>query len=82
METVMPWLRWLDRADQRIVWARANGRRWKAICSECGLKRSAANERWTYALSVVAMKLNNQPVPTNRSRRYVIDRMRDLGNRG
>lgn len=82
MEATMPWLRWLERDDQKIVWARANGRRWKAICTESGLKRSAANERWTYALSVIAMKLNNQPVPKNRSRRYVIDRMRDCGGRG
>lgn len=81
MEATMPWLRWLERDDQRIVWAKANGRRWKAICAESGLRRSAANERWTYALSVIAMKLNNQPVPRNRSRRYVIDRMRDIASK-
>lgn len=81
MEATMLWLRWLERDDQRIVWARANGRRWKAICATSGLKRSAANERWTYALSVIAMKLNNQPVPMNRSRRYVIDRMRDIASK-
>ena len=32
MKAVMPWLRWLGRDYQKIVWARANGRRWKAIC--------------------------------------------------
>lgn len=47
---------------------------------EVGLQRSAANERWPYALCVIAMKLNRQPVPKNRSRRYVIERVRDFAD--
>ncbi|QOF73635.1 hypothetical protein IG197_11545 [Aminobacter sp. SR38] len=77
MEETLTWTIWLDAIGGRIVWMRAHNAPWKAICWRVGLQRSAANERWLYALCVVAMKLNRQPVPKNRSRRYVIDRMRD-----
>ncbi|MFC3205632.1 hypothetical protein [Aquamicrobium soli] len=49
-----------------------------AICWRVGLQRSATNERWLYALCIIAMKLNRQPVPKNRSRRHVIERVRDF----
>lgn len=48
-----------------------------AICWKVGLQRSTANERWLSAPCVIDMKLNSQPVPKNRSRRYVIDRVLD-----
>jgi hypothetical protein len=56
---------------------RASNAPWKAICWKISQQRSAANERWLYAACVIAMKLNYQPVPKNRSRRYVFERMRD-----
>lgn len=50
----------------------------KAICWKVGLQRSSANERWLYGLYVIAMKLNRQPVPNNRSRGYAIERLREI----
>lgn len=78
MEETLTWTIGLDPIDGRIVWMRAHNTPWKAICWKVGLQRSAANERWLYGLCVIAMKLNNQPVPRKRSRRYVIERVRDL----
>lgn len=78
MEETLPWTIGLDPIDGRIVWMRAHNAQWKAICWKVGLQRSAANERWLYALCIIAMRLNRQPVPKNRSRRYVIERMRDV----
>lgn len=77
MEETLTWTIGLDPIDGRIVWMKAHGLRWKAICWQVGLQRSAANERWLYGLCSIAIKLNRQPVPQNRSRRYVIERMRD-----
>jgi hypothetical protein len=80
MEETLTWTVGLDPIDGKIIWMRAHDAPWKAVCWRIGLQRSAASERWFYALCVIAMKLNRQPVPTNRSRRYVIDRMRDLAS--
>lgn len=77
MEETLTWTIGLDPTDGRIIWMRAHNTPWKAICWKVGLQRSAANERWLYGLCVIAMKLNRQPVPKNRSRRYVIERARD-----
>lgn len=82
MEETLSWTIGLDAVDGKIVWMRAHSVAWKVICWKVGLRRSAAHERWHYALSVIAMKLNNQTVPRNRSRRYVIDRVRDLASVG
>ena len=78
MEETLTWTIGLDPIDGRIIWLRAHNAPWKAICWKVGLQRSAANERWIYALCVIAMQLNRVPVPNNRSRRYVIERARDL----
>ena len=76
MEETLTWTVGLDPIDGKIVWLRALGERWKTICWAVGLQRSAAHEHWLYALYVIAMKLNRQPVPKNRSRRSVIERVR------
>lgn len=77
MEETLTWTICLNPIDGKIAWMRAHNMPWKAICWKVGLQRSAANERWLYALCAIAMKLNRQPVPTHRSRRYVISRVRD-----
>ena len=76
MEETLDWLRWLDADDARIVWMRATGERWKAICWKVGLARTAANQRWLYALCVVAWKLSGREPPRRRSRQYVIEHAR------
>lgn len=80
MEETLTWTIGLDPLDGRIAWLRAHNTPWKAICWKVGLQRSAANERWLYALCVISMTLNRQPVPRNRSRRYVIERVRDYAH--
>lgn len=81
MEETLGWTIGLDPIDGKIVWLRAHGERWKAICWTVGLQRSTANERWLYALCVIACRLNEKPVPQGRSRRRVIDSVRDVGAR-
>ena len=80
MEETLTWTFGLDPIDGRVVWMRAYNAPWKAICWKVGLQRSAANERWLYALCVIALRLNHEPVPNNRSRRYVIERVRDYAH--
>jgi Domain of unknown function (DUF6362) len=69
-ETVL-WLRWLDRADQRILWERANGRPWKLIAHAFGIDRSTAWRRWTYGLITIAARLNAQSVATPSQHQHV-----------
>jgi hypothetical protein len=58
MDSVLLWLRWLERDDRRLVWQRANGRPWKAIAKDYGVDRAAAWRRWVYALVTIAARLN------------------------
>lgn len=78
MEETLTWTIGLDPIDGRIAWLRAHNTPWKAICWKVGLQRSAAAERWQYALCVIAMTLNGHSVPKSRSRRYVIERVREV----
>ena len=73
MEETLSWLRWLERPDAKIVWLRASGERWKAICWTVGLARTAANQRWIYALCVIAWKLNGREPLRRRSRAHIIE---------
>lgn len=73
-EEAMGWLQWLEPDDARLVWMRAEGASWKAICWRSGLTRSTAHRRWQYALSVIVWKLKGRRVPTRRSRQDLIAR--------
>jgi hypothetical protein len=76
MEATLPWLRWLEPDDARLVWARAEGTPWKPICWRFGISRATACRRWEYGLSVITWKLNGQKVPAKRSRAFLVDRVR------
>jgi hypothetical protein len=76
MEETLEWLRWLDPIDANIVWLRATGKRWKAICYEVGLARAAANEHWLYALCRIAWRLNGWRRAQPRSKRLLIEQFR------
>jgi len=76
MEETLGWLVWLDPVDAKIVWLRANGERWKAVCWKVGLARTAANQRWLYGLCVIAWKLSGREPSKRRSRRFVIETIR------
>ena len=73
MEETLEWMQWLETMDAKIVWLRANGERWKAICYQVGLARAAANEHWRYALCRIAWRLNGWRRAQPRSKRRLID---------
>lgn len=76
MDETLAWLSWLDPAEAKIVWLRASGERWKAICWKVGLARTAAHQHWMYALCVIAWRLNGRRLPRNISTRCVIEETR------
>ena len=76
MEQTMPWLRWLEPEDAKLVWARAEGSRWKLICWRFGISRATAHRRWQYALSLITWRLNGRQVPSKRSRQHLVERVR------
>ena len=76
MEETLGWLRWLEGEDAKLVWARADGKPWKAICWRFGIARATAHRRWQYGLSVIAWRLNDRRVPAKRSRSFVVESVR------
>ena len=73
MEETLTWMRFLAPEDARLVWTRAEGAPWKAVCWRFGIARATAHRRWRYGLSVIALRLNGRPVPAKRSRTFVVD---------
>ena len=71
-EVALPWLQWLEAEDAKLVWMRAEGTPWKAVCWRFGIARLTAHRRYAYALSLIAWRLNGRRVPAKRSRRFVI----------
>jgi hypothetical protein len=72
MEETITWSRYLEPDDAHLMWARADGLRWKGICHRFGISRPTAHRRWEYALSVIAWRLNGRQVHHRRGRRFVI----------
>lgn len=58
MDATLQWLHWLEPDETRLVWARAEGLRWRIITSRLGAGRSTAWRRWTCALIKIAGALN------------------------
>jgi len=76
MDETLGWLRWLEGDDAKLVWARAEGARWKAICWRFGIALATAKRRQQYALSLIAWKLNGRPIAAKTSRRAFMERAR------
>ena len=57
-ETVMEWLRWLERHDQQIVWMRANNIPWKILVDEFGQSKPTLWRRLQSGLADMASRLN------------------------
>ena len=72
MDKALQWLAWLEQTDSRIVWLRACGKPWKAVCWEVGLARAAAHQHWMFALCVISWRLNGKKVSKHMSRRNLI----------
>lgn len=66
MEETFDWLRLVDPEDARIIWLRAEGVRWRQVCSRAGCVRSTAWRRWVAALQTVANRLNANRQPAGR----------------
>jgi len=78
MEAALEWMTWLEPEDSKLVWMRSERHQWKAICWRFGLSRATANRRFDYALSLITWRLNGRHVPTKRSRRFVVERVRTM----
>ena len=78
MEETLTWVQFLAPEDGRLVWARAEGAPWKAICWRFGIARATAHRRWRYGLAVITLRLNGRRVATRRSANYVIQRAETL----
>lgn len=78
MEEAITWSRFLDPEDAKLVWTRAEGAPWKAICWRFGISRATAHRRWEYGLCLIAWRLNGRRHPAKRSRGFVVERVQSL----
>lgn len=61
MDVAITWLRLVrDPDDRRILWMRAEGRRWRSVMGAVGCSRATAWRRWTAALLTIAKHLNDK----------------------
>ena len=68
MEECFDWLLMLDPEDARIVWLRAEGVRWRQVCTRAGVVRSTAWRRWAASLLTIANRLIAQDKLARKSR--------------
>jgi len=78
MDEALPWLRLVDPADAQIIWLRANGDPWKAICWKAGMSRATAHQHWMFGLCVIAWKLNGKALPRGISKAGLIARAKAM----
>lgn len=57
MEECFGWLLWLEPDEARVVWMRAEGRRWKPICRRLGVSRATAWRWWAGSLLKISLRL-------------------------
>lgn len=57
MEECLGWLGWLSPDDAKIVWLRAEGKRWAQVCRHVGVVRQTGWRRWTAALITIQKHL-------------------------
>ena len=74
MEEAITWNRFLEPDEAHLMWARAEGVRWKELCYRFGISRPTAHRRWEYALSLIAWRLNGPSKNRKRSRAFLVER--------
>lgn len=72
-EETLVWLRWLEKPEARLLWLKASGAPWKAICWELGISRANAHRRHQFALSVIVLRLSGRAVNRKRSMQHLIE---------
>ncbi|MEO5330365.1 MAG: DUF6362 family protein, partial [Magnetococcus sp. THC-1_WYH] len=60
MDECMLWLRWLEKDQVQLVWARAERLPWKVILERMGVSRATAWRLWSSSLSELAVRLNSR----------------------
>ncbi|MBF0148366.1 MAG: hypothetical protein HQL85_19605 [Magnetococcales bacterium] len=60
MDECMLWLRWLEKDQIQLVWARAERLPWKVILERMGVSRATAWRLWSSSLSELAVRLNSR----------------------
>jgi len=66
--------------DASVARLYVEGTPWKCITTRFGMSRSTANLQLQYLATVIAWRLNRRDIPTTWSRRYLLDRERELSS--
>jgi hypothetical protein len=60
MDECLEWMQFIGPQEAKIVWLRAEGRRWRQVCIQAGCVRQTAWRRWVAALQTIANHLNKK----------------------
>lgn len=67
MEEALEWLALVPHpGDRRLIWARAEGRRWRDIAKEAGLSRGQCWARWSAASRALAEAVAKRKKPARK----------------
>jgi Domain of unknown function (DUF6362) len=69
MEDVFVCISWLEEEERKLIWLRAFRLPWRVICTQLGISKTVASERWNTALLKIAQRVNRDPKMKNRIER-------------
>ncbi len=58
LDQVIEWTQWLEFDERKILWLRAAGVKWKRICTELGISRTSAHNKYSFACVRISSALN------------------------
>ena len=57
MEETLTWFPWVNEAERKLLWLRAERVPWRAIARKTGFPKTSAQRYWQAALSKIARRL-------------------------
>lgn len=59
LDHILTWICWLEVDERKLIWARARRLPWRAICTQLGVGKTTAWQRWHAALDKIVDRLND-----------------------
>lgn len=57
MEETLTWFPWVNEAERKLIWLRAERVPWRVIAKKTGFPKTSAQRYWQVALSKIARRL-------------------------
>jgi hypothetical protein len=60
MEETLTWFPWVNEAERKLIWLRADRVPWRVIARKTGFPKTSAQRYWQVALSKIARRLETE----------------------